>query len=530
MSEVQAMLVNGETQKDAIRPDFNKSIFIGFAGAKITSDAGFLLIRENMEIRISQTLAILFLAFIIMLGTMGAKDTLADEALLSLNQEWTGDFEGMVERNQIRALVPYSKTFYFIDKADQRGLTYEFLKGFEKYVNEKLGRKSLKVQLVVIPTKRDRLLSAVEEGLGDIVAGNLTITPERQKRVDFSDPHYTGVDEIVVTGPSSPLVKSIDDLSGKEIHVRASSSYYESLKRINTDFVMLDKRPVNVVLADEYLEDEDLLEMMNANLIPMIVIDSHKGRFWKQIFEDLTLHPDIKLRTGGQIAWAMRKNSPKLKAIVNDFMATYKKGTLMGNILFKRYLKNTQWVRDSLTDEDRKRFDEALEFFRTYSNQYNFDWLMIAALAYQESRIDQTKHSPAGAIGVMQVLKGTAKDRNVNIPDIENMEKNIHAGVKYLRFLRDRYFEKEPMDEINKMLFSFASYNAGPAKVSRLRRSAKDAGLDPNVWFRNVEIIAAEVIGRETVQYVGNIYKYYIAYRLSMGGYNENEKLKESYN
>jgi len=287
---------------------------------------------------------------------------------------------------------------------------------------------------------------------------------------------------------------------------------------------------MKLVLADEYLEDEDLLEMMNAGLIPMIVIDSHKGRFWKQIFKDLTLHSDIKLRTGGRIAWAIRKNSPKLKKVINAFVKTHKQGTLMGNMLFKRYLENTKWVRNPLNSEDRKSFEEAIEFFKRYSKQYDFDWLMVAALAYQESRIDQSMRSPVGAIGVMQILPSTAKDPNVAIPSIEQMETNIHAGMKYLRFIRNRYFEKEPMDKLNKMLFSFASYNAGPAKVTRLRSDAEKAGLDPNVWFRNVEIIAAKRIGRETVHYVSNIYKYYIAYRLSDHNYYKKEEVKKGYN
>jgi membrane-bound lytic murein transglycosylase MltF len=383
--------------------------------------------------------------------------------------------------------------------------------------------------LVVIPTKRDRLLPALVKGVGDIAAGNLTITPERKQMVDFSGPHLPGVDEIIVTAPKAPPIQSVDDLAGKEIHVRASSSYYDSLQRLNAQFQKEGKESMKLVLADEYLEDEDLLEMMNARLIPTIVIDSHKGKFWSQIFKDLTLHPDIKVRTNGQIAWAIRKNSPKLKQAINGFMKTHKKGTLVGNILFKRYLENTKWVRNSLNEEELLRFREAIEFFQKYSNQYGFDWLMIAALAYQESRIDQSKRSPAGAIGVMQLLPTTAADPNVNIPNINELENNIHAGVKYLRFMRDRYFENERMDDLNKMLFSFASYNAGPSKVSQLRRQARRAGLDPNVWFRNVEIIAAKRIGRETVQYVSNIYKYYVAYRLIVDKLESKEEVKKGH-
>ena len=459
-------------------------------------------------------------------AAMNARRAHAAESVLDLSEKRLGDFNEMTAGNQIRALVPYSKTFYFLDGADQSGLTYDLLKEFEKFVNQKLKRKTIQVHVIVIPTKRDRLFESLVEGRGDIAAGNLTITPQRLKQSDFAAPFLVGIDEIIVTGPKSPQVKSIDDLAGKEIYVRASSSYYDSLNRLNAEFKKAGQKQMKIKLADEYLEDEDLLEMMNAGLIPMIVIDSHKGHFWSQIFTHLTLHPDIKVRTGGQIAWAFRKNSPELQNVIDEFVKSHRKGTLTGNILFKRYLQNTKWVRNSLNQKEFQRFNKALESFKKYSTRYNFDWLMVAALAYQESRIDQSMRSPAGAIGVMQILPSTAADQNVNISNIEEIENNIHAGVKYLRFIRNRYFEKEPMDSLNKMLFTFASYNAGAGKVARLRKLAQQKGLNANVWFRNVEIIAAEKVGRETVQYVSNIYKYYIAYRLIMDKLDMKAKAK----
>ena len=155
---------------------------------------------------------------------------------LRLDEKRTGDFDEMAKRRYIRALVPYSKTFYFLDGHDQRGLEYELLKEFEEYINKKLNTKTLKVHVVVIPTARDKLLPALAEGLGDIAAGNLTITPERQKQVDFSDPYFKGIDEILVTGQKTASIKTLNDLAGKEIYVRASSSYYESLQRVNAEF------------------------------------------------------------------------------------------------------------------------------------------------------------------------------------------------------------------------------------------------------------------------------------------------------
>jgi membrane-bound lytic murein transglycosylase MltF len=271
---------------------------------------------------------------------------------------------------------------------------------------------------------------------------------------------------------------------------------------------------VKIIPADEYLEDEDILEMVNASLIPMTVVDSHKAQFWQTIFDHITVHEDITVNTGGQIAWAFRQGSPQLKAMINEFVAGHKKGTLLGNILYKRYLRDNKWVRNSLADAEVKKFNATIAYFKKYAGQYDFDWLLVAAQGYQESGLDQSKRSPVGAIGVMQLLPSTAADPNVGIPDIHVLENNIHAGAKYLRFLIDQYFADTTVDRLNQHLFALAAYNAGPARVADLRKEAVKIGLNPNVWFDNVEIVAARRIGRETVQYVRNIYKYYIAYRL----------------
>ena len=430
------------------------------------------------------------------------------------NKPWIGDFDGMAERRAIRALVVYSKTFYFLDLGRQRGLSYDLLKEFEKYVNNKLKTDTLKIEVIFVPVTRDEIIPGLVKGLADIAVANLTITPQRQKEVAFSDPWLTDVQELVVTGPAAPALDRVDDLAGNEIHVRKSSSYYESLVQLNGVFKKAGKRPIRLVPADEMLQDEDLLEMVNAGLIPMIVVDSHKAQFWEQIFDDIKVHPDIAVRTGGEIAWAFRRNSPKLEAVVNEFVKGHKKGTLLGNMLFKRYLRDTKYVKNAVSEQELKKFRAMVQYFKTYADRYDFDYLMIGAQAYQESGLDHSKRSPAGAIGVMQVLPSTAADPNVGIPDIEKLENNIHAGTKYLRFVVDRYFQDPSIDRVNRMLFAFAAYNAGPARISDLRKKTAKMGLDPNIWFHNVEMAAAKEIGRETVQYVANIYKYYIVYRM----------------
>ena len=443
-----------------------------------------------------------------------------------LIENWTGDLDGMIERKKIRVLIPFNKMLFFLDGPHMRGISVELLMEFEKYINTKYKSGNLNTKIIFIPTPRNKLFSALDEGYGDIAVGNLTITNQRRKIVDFSDPFLSSVSEVLVTSSTTADVKSIYDLSGKKIYVRPSSSYFENLEKINLGFKNIDLPKIKIVQVEEYLEDSDLLEMVNSNLIPAMIIDNHKAQFWAEIFENIQIHNMISIHNDGEISWAFRKDSPILKSKINQFVKNHKKGTLLGNILFKRYLRENKWVRNSLTDKNFKRLESIAELFKKYGEKYKFDWLMLAALGFQESQLDQSKRSHRGALGIMQILPSTARDKNINIKDIDKLENNIHAGSKYLRFLQDRYFTDEKLDALNQDLFTLAAYNAGPARIAKLRIEARESGFDPNIWFGNVEVIAAKRVGRETVQYVSNIYKYYIAYRLALDKKINTKKIK----
>jgi membrane-bound lytic murein transglycosylase MltF len=436
------------------------------------------------------------------------------EIMAIVNKPWTGDFDQMTQRRVIRALVVYNKTNYFLDGAEQKGATYDGLKAFEEEINKKLNTGHLKVHVAFIPVTRDQLIPGLLQGRGDIAASNLTITPERSQLVDFGEALLSNVSEIVVTGPTAQPLTSMDDLGGQQIYVREGSSAYESLVRLNKSLETSGKPQIQIEKIDQRLESEDILEMVNAGLIPMTVVDNHMAQFWTQVFDGIKARADLAVHTGGQIAWAFRKDSPNLRQAVNDFVREHKEGTLFGNMVLKKYLRDTKYVLNATSEEEMKKFQSTIAFFKKYAARYDFDWLMVAAQSYQESKIDQSVKSQVGAIGVMQVLPSTAADPSVGIPDISTVENNVHAGVKYMRFMMNHYFKDAKMDRLNKGLFALASYNAGPAKVASMRKEAEEMGLDPNLWFNNVEVVAAKRIGRETVQYVSNIYKYFIAYKL----------------
>ncbi len=377
---------------------------------------------------------------------------------------------------------------------------------------QKLKHRHLKVRIIFVPVARDQLLSALVAGRGDIVAANLTVTGERQQQADFTTPLYSNVQELLLSGPVSPEVSNLEQLSGKKVFVRPSSSYYQSLLALNAHFAKVSRLPIIIEVAPESLEDEDLIEMLNAGLIPLTVVDRHKALFWKQIFPKIQVHQNIVLRKDASIGWAVRKNSPQLLASLNRFVKANGEGSKLGNTLLLRYLKNAKYVKNATAQQERQKFLAMVDIFRKYGEQYDIDWLFMAALGYQESRLNQSVRSHMGAIGVMQVMTRTGKELKVG--DISKLDTNIHAGVKYIRWMIDQYYGHEPMSQLDKALFSFASYNAGPARIARLRTETSKRGFNPDIWFGNVEYLAAEKIGAETVTYVSNIYKYYIAYRL----------------
>ena len=452
-----------------------------------------------------------------------------DAALAEMLAPWQGDLDGMVERRYVRMLVTFSKTNYFLDGPKQQGATYEAGRLFEEFLNKRLGTKHLRVQVAFIPVRRDRIFQALAEGKGDIAAAGLTITPDRMKAVDFSAPVFRNSKELVVTAASEPTLTTADDLSGREVHVRRSSSYFESLTALNTKLRAAGKAPVEIVAAPEELEDEDLMEMVNAGLVPATVVDDYKTNLWTQIFDKIKTHDAAAVRTDGQIAWALRRGTPKLAEAVNAFIAANPPGSLQYNMILRRYFKDTKFVRNATNEDDMRRYRDVRVFFERYGNKYDLPWLLLAAQGYQESQINQTVKSSAGAVGVMQIKPSTAEGHPINIKGVEtSAERNIEAGVKYMRFMVDQYFKDAPMDRLNKGLFALASYNAGPARVAQLRKKAQAMGLDPNRWFGHVEIVAAREIGRETVQYVSNIYKYYVSYQLITKQREERKKIGAS--
>ncbi len=427
-----------------------------------------------------------------------------------------GDLEGMKKRHEIRVLVVPSHSGFFYDRGLPHGIYYEAFDEFQRFANQKLRTGNLKVNVTFIPVRPEQLEHALLEGVGDVVGYGVVVTPEREKMVLFTTPIDSNVKQVLVTGPKAPPIATLADLSGKEVYVNPLTVYDENLQRLSKEFERAGRPPIVVKAADPNLTDEDLLEMVNAGLIPATVTINIRAEFWAKIFPHLELHPDAVLKEEGQLAFATRKDSPELRQLLDEFVQGHELGTSFGNTLLRRYLQNTKWTQDATSSEEMRKFQEYVRYFQKYATQYNFDYLMLVAQGYQESGLDQNRKNSSGAVGIMQVIPKFAAAPPISISNVEHAEANIQAGAKMLHNIAETYFNDDKLDATNKTLMVFASYNAGPNRIVRLRKKAASEGLDANRWFGNVELVAAKDLGQETVQYVSNIYKYYVAYKLTL--------------
>jgi membrane-bound lytic murein transglycosylase MltF len=444
------------------------------------------------------------------------------------NKPWKGDFDKLLQRRIIRVAVPYSRSLYFVDKGRERGLSAELVRDFERWVNQKYAKQLGKrpVTVYIVAATRDKLLSDLDDGLADIAVGNLTVTAERSRQVHFVAPDDKNVyAEIVVTGPKTPAIATLNDLAGKTVHVRKSSSYYESLNALNERLHKAGKAPVQLTLVPDALEDEDMLEMLNAGLLEAMVVDDWKAKLWAQVLPKVKVREDLVLRAPSKRGWAIRKDSPKLAAALTDFHNNWVAKTGVIPFRQKQYMASIKSLNNPGAGADAKRFEQTIKLFEKYGKQYKFDPLMLAAQGYQESGLNQNAKSHVGAIGIMQIMPATGKELKVG--DIRIAEPNVHAGAKYMDQLMTRYFTDAKFDEQNRALFAFAAYNSGPGNVQRMRIEARKRGLDPDKWFNNVEVVTAERIGLETTTYVRNIFKYYVSYRLTQDAHAQAQKVRE---
>jgi membrane-bound lytic murein transglycosylase MltF len=421
----------------------------------------------------------------------------------------------IIRRGSLRVGVPFGGLYYMTDGPRESGLAVGYAAELQKFLRQRYpAASSLKTELMPMP--RERLLTALEAGRIDLAMADL---PQEELsevtesgRLVLSAPVVSGVHDVIVTGPKAPEIGDVRTLDRLELHVRPSGRYRQHLAAMDVARKEYALPPLTIVTADASLEDRDLLELVGAGIFPATTMDSYKANLMAPLFDGLTVRNDLRVSGDRDIAWAMRAEDRELKAGVDAFLASAEHLTATDAKTLEAMM-NPERFRSAMTEAEQARFDKVMPLIRKHAEKEGLDPLLIAALAYQESGFDQSRTGPAGAIGIMQVMAATAAEPSIGINDISTAEPNIRAGIKYLAHIRDQYFDAASITPENRLLFALAAYNTGPGNIIKARKMAEEMGLDPNVWFGNVEAVTAKIFGRTTAYHVRNVIKFFICYR-----------------
>jgi membrane-bound lytic murein transglycosylase MltF len=432
---------------------------------------------------------------------------------------YPASLETVLEKRFLRVLTSQNAFDFFLRQGEPGGYQYEMAKAFTRFLNKKHApqRGDLPIQFELIPVDGDQFISLLLDGAGDMIAARLTVTPERASRVQFSEP-YRSVDELLVTHDQTPPIDSLEQLSGKVVAVRKSSSYYASLLRLNQDFERDGRKPIQFEFVDESLVTERILELVAARRFAYTVCDSIVAEFAVKIHPQLRIVEGVALRRGGDLGWATIPSAAGLAQEMNAFLSRYEHGSLLGNIAISKYFAAENQLADRMANHQATTISDYDGLFKKFGAQFGVDWRLVAALAFQESRFDAAAHNRWGAVGLLQIKPRTAREPYIDIPEIEGPEQasnNVKAGLKYLSWIKKRYFDTEAdMRERDRVRMSLAAYNAGPRTIINARRRASQLGLDPTRWFRNVELALLDMRKTEPVKYVSEINQRYLAYVL----------------
>lgn len=442
------------------------------------------------------------------IGT-GAGDVLLD----LFNEPWRGDWDAIrAERRLLRVLTTYNRTNFFIESGTGRGLEFEAMRNFEAWVNRRDapgGPAGLRV--VFVPLPREALIPALLAGRGDVIAAGMTATPARMAQALFARPYILGVREVVVRHRDAAPVPSAEDLSGRTVLLTRGSSYVRSVRALDERLRAAGRPGIAMREAPPHLETEDLLELVNAGFAPYAVADSHLAAAWERVLPDIVVEADAAVAEDGDIAWAVRPDAPGLKAVLDEFVTwriEERRAEAIDN--FRRHFEGTRFLSNPFGLGTRDRLRRFAPVFQREAEQVAFHWLMMLAQGYQESGLDPAARSPAGAIGIMQLLPATG--RQMGIRNLLDAEQNIRAGVAYMAHLQSRYFDDPAIAPAERIYLVLAAYNAGPNRINRLRQVAARLGLDPNRWFGHVEQVVQSHVGSETVRYVANIRAYFLTF------------------
>ena len=420
-------------------------------------------------------------------------------------------YEQPLSRNEIRIAVPYDPTIYVDAKGKPTGISVQVAKNFGMWLSENYKRK---ISVTLVPTLPGKLIDSLDTGAADIAFGYLGQYHDRLNfPVYLSTSHAEHQKQVLVSAHNSPLINSADDLSGKLVclgrQVRSNA-----LMKLNEKLAQEGRAPVILYKDQVGLDDEAMLQMVNDGLIPYAMGTEFRVDLWKPYLTNVKVYQDIRYDIGGNIGWAIRSKDKWLQEDIGSFSSSELNTEALLMFDQDAFKNQKSGLKDPKGKEEWARFVSMRPIFEKYGNQYHLNPLLLASFGFQETMLNQALISPGGAIGVMQLNAATGDAMNVG--NIHEVDSNIHAGAKYLNDLVSDNFKEDGLDNSNRTLFAIASYNLGPKNIEKARNEAARRGFDPNKWFLNVEMTTAALFGMMTMNYVRNVYKYFVVYQLSL--------------
>lgn len=408
----------------------------------------------------------------------------------------------------LRVLVNQSRNSSGEVKGEPVGVEYYRLRALEHYLNARVADDQ-EIALKIIPRAKEQLLGALQRGEGDLAAPGELLDPSLVRGVDASAPVVDRVPLQLVGRKGGRSYSRVEQLSGRTIALTSASAAGPAIQVINQQLALRKRPPIKVEWVDPTLAVEDVLEMVQAGIYPLTVVERPIAQRWARVMPKLRVDSKLQLARPDAMRWYVRQDAPMFQAAVDRFLAGYRAPDNQ-DAAFERIYRRQYRVHNPLARKDRQRLEALRPVLQKHGGDQQFDWLNLAALAFKESTLDPKARGTGGAHGLMQITPSAAQ--RVGVSNTATVDGNVQASARYLAMLRRKFFASAQLNERERMAFILAAYNLGPERVQAMRAEARRRGLNGNQWFFQTERVAMEQVGMGPVNFVNSVNKYYLAF------------------
>ncbi|MEJ5861703.1 transglycosylase SLT domain-containing protein [Pseudomonas farsensis] len=408
----------------------------------------------------------------------------------------------------LRVLVNQSRNSSGEVKGEPVGVEYYRLRALEHSLNARVA-DGQQLTLKIIPRAKEQLLGALLRGEGDLAAPGELLDPSLVQGAHASAPVLDQVPLLLVGRKGERSYSRADQLSGRTIALTSASAAGAAIQVINQQLALRKRAPIKVEWVDPTLAVEDVLEMVQAGIYPLTVVERPIAQRWARVMPRLRLDSKVQLAHPQALRWYVRNDAPLLQVAVDRFLATYRAPDNQ-DAAFERIYRRQYRVHNPLARQDRQRLAAVRAVLQKHGGEQQIDWLNLAALAFKESTLDPKARGAGGAHGLMQITPSAAQ--RVGVSNIGTVDGNVQASARYLALIRRKFFASPQINERERMAFTLAAYNLGPERVQAMRAEARRRGLNGNQWFFQTERIAMEQVGMGPVSFVNSVNKYFLAF------------------